>query len=201
MEATIQSNYKEEIRMLSVKVDMLENELKLANDRADKAENDVADLKKLSFIKYHLDNMGTLYQDNLIPFAPTPKQLTEAQETQQPIPTQPPPPPPPMPKFNLPHTNITKNGTSSLNDSIAAFEFKMGNDNIHNQHVQATGRWYRSGVIYIIYTYNVLKYTCFGVVVSPLRHTIFFIIFHPLIHSFICHLNAKNFFFVPNVNH
>lgn len=160
MEATIQSNYKEEIRMLHVKVDMLVNELKLANDRADKAENEVENLKKLSFIKYHRDDVGTtLYQDNLISFAPTPKQLTEAQET-QPIP--PPPPPPPMPKFNLPHTNITKNGTS-LNDSIAAYEFKMGNDNIHNQQVQATGRWYRSGVIYI---YTVLKYICFGVVVS-----------------------------------
>lgn len=149
MEATIQNNYKEEIRMLLVKVDMLENELKLANDRAEKAENELADLKKMSFIKHHLDN-GSLYQDNSISFAPTSKQLTEAQETQQPIPTPPPPPPPPMPKFNLPHTNITKNGTS-LNDNIAAFEFKMGNDNTQNQQVQATGRWYRSGVIYIAY--------------------------------------------------
>lgn len=157
METTIQSNYEEEIQMLLVKVDMLENELKLANDRADKAENELADFKKLSFVKYHLDNMGTLYQDNLISFAPTSKQLTELQETQQPPsappaptpPSLPPPPPPPMPKFNLPHTNITKNGTS-LNDSIAGFEFKMGNDNTHNQQVQATGRWYRSGVIFIL---------------------------------------------------
>lgn len=152
MEATIQSNYKEEIQMLLVKVEMLENELRLANDRADKAENELADLKRMSFIKYHLDNVDPLYQDNLISFAPTPKQPAKAQETQQPIPPPPLPPPPPMPKFNLPHTNITKNGTS-LNDSIAAYEFKMGNDNIHNQQVQATGRWYRSGVcIHVICT-------------------------------------------------
>lgn len=166
MEATIQNNYKEEIRMLHVKVDMLENELKIANDRADKAENELADLKKLSFIKYHLDNVNTLYRDNLISFAPTSKQLTEAQETQQPIPL--PPPPPPMPKFNLPHTNITKNGTS-LNDSIAGFEFKTGNDNIHNQQVQATGRCYRSGVIYIL---RII--ICFGVVVTTSSHHILY---------------------------
>ncbi|KAJ6637831.1 hypothetical protein Bhyg_10562 [Pseudolycoriella hygida] len=140
MEATIENNFKDEIGMLNVKVAMLESQLKLANDRADKAESELADLKKSSIIKYHLDN-GIPYRDNLISFPPTSKQITEAQETQKPIPKPPPPPPPPPPpamqKFNLPHTNITKNGTS-LNDSIAAFEFKMGNDNTHNQQVQAT---------------------------------------------------------------
>lgn len=174
MEATIQSNYKEEIQMLLVKVEMLENELRLANDRADKAENELADLKRMSFIKYHLDNVDPLYQDNLISFAPTPKQPAKAQETQQPIPPPPlppPPPPPPMPKFNLPHTNITKNGTS-LNDSIAAYEFKMGNDNIHNQQVQATGRCYRSGVIYIyIVYYNVFRCCC--VATSSSHHILY----------------------------
>lgn len=133
MEATIQTNYSEEIQVLQIKLEMVEKELNFAIERAEKAEAELESLRRCSPNKHK-------YGMTTVPDFGKPPSLLMLPPPPNP---PPPPPPPPMPKFNLPPVGINTNGTS-LHDSIATFTL-TGRGNTHNnQQVQATGRLYRS---------------------------------------------------------
>lgn len=56
METTIETNNNDEINMLRIKLEIVEKELQLAINRAEKAENEVEHLQNLYKNKWHVEN-------------------------------------------------------------------------------------------------------------------------------------------------
>lgn len=143
MAATIETKYNEEIQMLQLKLNVVEKELHIAIERAEKAETELLKLKRNFSVqttqnKYKPSSTSPSIQlllNNFTNAVDSP--LFPSSEMMAP-PTLPPPPPPPMPKFNLPPTNLNKCGTS-LNDGISTVKLN-GRGIPHSQQVQATGR-------------------------------------------------------------
>lgn len=128
METTIETNNSDEINVLRIKLEVVEKELQLAISRAEKAENDLEQIKSL--YKTNSSNRNTSIATTTISSnePPTvcclicnstiePKASTSSLTSI----TTSPPPPPPMPNFKLPTVNFTKSSIVSLSDGIEAF--------------------------------------------------------------------------------
>lgn len=132
MDSTIKTNTNDELNILRVKLDVIEKELQLAIDRAEKAETEFEQLKisrdsmkdKCCICHNRLSNLSDKLAADVVV-------------------TSPPPPPPPMPNYSLFPTNQMTNGVS-LSEGIAAFTLNNAREgdssSISNQQVkQATG--------------------------------------------------------------
>lgn len=155
MENTIKINTNDELNVLRIKLEMIEKDLQMATERAEKAE---AELEQLKYLRKNCQNLRDSTNISTIccvcngTVTSNPTQNDAVRESATlpppPPPPMPPPPPPPMQKFNLPPTNSVKNGVS-LSDGIAAFARNNARQgagssiNVKNQQVQkkATG-WY-----------------------------------------------------------
>lgn len=143
MESAIETNTNDEIQVLHVKLEVVEKELQLAIDRAEKAESELEQFKKLYNIGDSNDDSGRCRScGTALPAtsaADDPNRIVQ-------VPAAPPPPPPPMPKFNLAPTNFTPlrttatTSTSSLSDGIAAITLNHTRNDDNQQVKNATGR-------------------------------------------------------------
>lgn len=153
MENTIKINTNDELNVLRIKLEMIEKDLHLAIDRAERAE---AELEQLKYSRKNCQNSRESNQNqNTVccvcngSAAPNPARTEAVREptTLPPPPPPPLPPPPPVQKFNLPPTNSVKNGVS-LSDGIAAFARNNARQgagssiNVKNQQVQKATGWY-----------------------------------------------------------
>lgn len=149
METTIETNNSDEVNMLRIKLEIVEKELQLAINRAEKAESDIERLQSLYKTKRHVDsamphsNQNTDESTTMSPTATemttgalTPLVCTHCGQSFQTNAssststatattisvacTLPPPPPPPMPDFKPIPVNLNRCG-SSLRDGITAF--------------------------------------------------------------------------------
>lgn len=152
MENTIKINTNDDLNVLRIKLEMIEKDLQLAIDRADKAEAELEQLKNLR--KNCLNSREP--NENIVccvcngTVTSNPIHTEAAKEEPATLPPPPPPPLPPPPasgqKFNLPPTNSVKNGVS-LSDGIAAFARNNARQgagssiNVKNQQVQKATGW------------------------------------------------------------
>lgn len=148
MEATIETNNSDEVNMLRIKLEIVEKELQLAINRAEKAESDIEQLKSLYKNKRHVENALPHSTQNTgesamattaTATAETPTSLvcthcgqsfqstvsnaspsTSTASITSVACTLPPPPPPPMPNFKPIPVNLNR-CESSLKDGITAF--------------------------------------------------------------------------------
>lgn len=152
MENTIKINTNDDLNVLRIKLEMIEKDLQLAIDRAEKAE---AELEQLKYLRKNCQNSREPNENNVccvcngtVTSIPTQKEATKEEPATLPPPPPPPMPPPPPPgqTFNLPPTNSVKNGVS-LSDGIAAFarnNVRQGagsSINVKNQQVQKATGW------------------------------------------------------------
>lgn len=149
MENTIKINTNDELNVLRIKLEMIEKDLQLAIDRAEKAE---AELEQLKYLRKNCRNSRESIPNSICCVcngALNPSQMEAVKEPTTlppPQPPPPPPPPPPMQRFNLPPTNSVKNGVS-LSDGIAAFARNNARQgagssiNVKNQQVQKATGW------------------------------------------------------------
>lgn len=145
METTIETNNNDEVNMLRIKLEIVEKELQLAINRAEKAESDIEQLKSLYKNKRHVENAPPLSttqsvgESAIATAAETPTSLvcthcgqsfqstvsnastsTSTASITSVACTLPPPPPPPMPNFKPIPVNLNR-CESSLKDGITAF--------------------------------------------------------------------------------
>lgn len=156
METTIQTNNIDEINVLRIKLEVVENELQLAISRAEKAENQVEQLKNL----YKSSNVGNAqsHSSNDIDTAIVCTQCGHSFQLQSSSSESacvstatclPPPPPPPMPNFKPIPVNFNRYG-ASLKDGITAFTLNNQREMDDNFSIcsnsdgkkSATGRFY-----------------------------------------------------------
>lgn len=164
METTIRINTNDELNVLRIKLEMIENDLRLAVDRAEKAE---AELEQLISLRKHCPNSRESIPNTVCCtcrgiVTPNPTENDEAVRESSTLPPPPPPPlppPPPVQKFNLPPTNSVRNGVS-LSDGIAAFARNNARQgagssiNVKNQQVQKATGWYH------VYIVNCIRMSC-----------------------------------------
>lgn len=88
METTIETNNNDEVNMLRIKLEIVEKELQLAINRAEKAESDIAQLKSLYKNKRHVENAlpphSTQNTDDESTVPPTTMATTTAMATETP---------------------------------------------------------------------------------------------------------------------
>lgn len=119
METTIEINKNDEINMLRIKIEVIEKELQLALNRAEKAENDLEHMKNTY---KNCDCIGK----------------SSSTSSTQVLNVLPPPIPPPMPNFKLNPVNLKQFG--SLKDGITAFSLnnqRQNDDNISVTSINA----------------------------------------------------------------
>lgn len=154
MEATIETNNNDEIKILRIKLDVVEKELQLAIIRAEKAENELKQLKESIQIDRMIENTDMLPDERLqsqtsnyrtMHCVKCGQSLTESTESTSSARTsitsveneKPPPIPPPMPNFKIAPIRCV----SSLSESIAEFTLNnTPNSQISQPKKPATGR-------------------------------------------------------------
>lgn len=155
MEATIETNNNDEIKILRIKLDVVEKELQLAINRAEKAESELKQLKQsIQTVKIPIENtemphdkwlQSQTSNDSAMHCAKCGQSLTESIESTSSARTsiasvenvKPPPIPPPMPNFKIAPIRC---GTS-LSESIAEFTLNnTPNSQCSEQKKPATGR-------------------------------------------------------------
>lgn len=125
MENAIETNTNDELNMLRVKLDVIEKELQLAIERAERAE---AELEQFKFNRISIHNKCHLCGCNVA--------LSMATNTTEIL--RPPPPPPPLPNFQFHNTNQNADAVS-LSDGIAAFTLNNAREGDSKQTKNATG--------------------------------------------------------------
>lgn len=152
METTIKINTNDELNVLRIKLEMIEHDLQLAIDRAEKAETELEQLRHLRKnclnSRESIPNTVCCVCRSFVTTNPAENDDAMREPTTLPPPPPPPlPPPPPVQTFNLPPTNSVKNGVS-LSDGIAAFARNNARQgagssiNVTNQQVQKATGWY-----------------------------------------------------------
>ena len=121
MQEEISQGSSMEVEELKVRVALLENELDLANQRAEQAEEELRALK--ANVRQSIQKMEKI-------------DLTDNDM----LPPAPPPPPPPMPIFINPMNNI-HGSTSSLHDAISSQKLNQNLPARLKSQGMATGRF------------------------------------------------------------
>lgn len=155
MEATIETNNNDEIQILRIKLGVVENELQLAINRAEKAESELKQLKQSNRIDRMIVNTerphdkrgphSQISNDSAMHCAKCGQSLTESIESSASarasiasvVNEKPPPIPPPMPNFKIAPIRCG----SSLSESIAEFTLNNTSNSQSSQPKKtATGR-------------------------------------------------------------
>lgn len=113
MENAIENNFSEKIQLLELKIDMLEKELEITIKRAEKAEYELDELRRLSK-KQKISSIDGI-------------KLTNSNNS---TPIKPPPVPPPMPNFNL----VANKNSSFLFDKRKNLNSNMDNNDKNNSN-------------------------------------------------------------------
>lgn len=147
MEATIETNNNDEIKILRIKLDVVEKELQLAINRAEIAESELKQLKQSNKMientemPHGMRLQSQTSNDSTIHCTKCGQSLTESIESTSSARTsiasveneKPPPIPPPMPNFIIAPIRCG----SSLSESIAEFTL---NNTSNSRKKPATGR-------------------------------------------------------------
>lgn len=142
METTIETNTNEEIKVLRIKLEVVEKELECALNRAELAESEV-DLLKARLGGCETGSICSRCGcDVAAAVATAAASGTTTAAQPPPAPSLPPPPPPPMPQSQL-HVGTFSNSVTSLQDAISGFALNNMRqiDDPASQPMQATGEY------------------------------------------------------------
>lgn len=163
METTIQINNNDEINVLRIKLEVVEKELQLAISRAEKAENELEQLKNLYINSSHVGSAKS-HSSNDTESAVICSHCGHSFHLQSPssattataVTCLPPPPPPPMPNFKPNPVNFNQYGTS-LKDGITAFTLNNQREMDDNFSICSNpdGKKSATGRSYILIRWNV----------------------------------------------
>ena len=131
MEETLEKNTNEQIEMLQIRIDLIEKDLEVANDRAMKAEEELRELRR----SFRASQVVTCVE-----CANKAKKLVEINEPAKPA-LPPPPPPPPLPIAGG-MIKVNSNSIDTLNGAISSCSLNKIDDEDKNKHAKntATGK-------------------------------------------------------------